>query len=155
MAEFELTVNGDPVSVDVEPDMPLLWVLRDILGLTGTKFSCGEGLCGSCAVHVDGDVTRSCVVPISEVAGKSVTTIEGLSPDGTHPLQIAWNEESVPQCGYCQPGQIMTAAGLLAENPSPSDEEIEAAMAGTLCRCGTYNRIRRAIRLAVEIGGAG
>jgi isoquinoline 1-oxidoreductase alpha subunit len=155
MAEFELTVNGDPVMVDAEPAMPLLWVLRDILGLTGTKFSCGEGLCGSCTVHVDGEVTRSCVVPISEVAGKSVVTIEGLSPDGTHPLQIAWNEESVPQCGYCQPGQIMTAAGLLAENPNPSDEEIEAAMAGTLCRCGTYNRIRRAIHLAVEIGGAG
>jgi isoquinoline 1-oxidoreductase alpha subunit len=155
MAEFELTVNGDPVSVDVEPDMPLLWVLRDVIGLTGTKFSCGEGLCGSCAVHVDGDVTRSCVVPISEVAGKSVTTIEGLSPDGTHPLQIAWNVESVPQCGYCQPGQIMTAAGLLEENPNPSDEDIEAAMAGTLCRCGTYKRIRRAIQLAVEIGGAG
>ncbi|MGD2252404.1 MAG: (2Fe-2S)-binding protein [Anaerolineales bacterium] len=155
MAEFELTVNGDPVTVDVQPDMPLLWVLRDILGLTGTKFSCGEGLCGACAVHVDGEVARSCVVPISEVAGKSVTTIEGLSPDGTHPLQIAWNEESVPQCGYCQPGQVMTAAGLLAENPNPSDEEIEAAMAGTLCRCGTYNRIRRAIHLAVEIRGGG
>ena len=153
MAEFELIVNGDPVGVDVEPDMPLLWVLRDILGLTGTKFSCGEGMCGSCAVHVDGKVTRSCVVPISEVAGKSVVTIEGLSPDGSHPLQQAWLTERVAQCGYCQPGQIRAAAALLAKNPNPTDADIDTAMSGNLCRCGTYQRIRRAIHRAAGEGG--
>jgi isoquinoline 1-oxidoreductase alpha subunit len=145
-----LKVNGKEYTVDVDPDTPLLWVLRDTLGLTGTKFSCGVGLCGACVVHLDGAPVRSCVTPVSEVAGRSITTIEGLSPDGSHPLQRAWIAEDVPQCGYCQPGQIMTAAALLAENPHPSDEDIDAAMSGNLCRCGTYQRIRRAIHRAAE-----
>jgi isoquinoline 1-oxidoreductase alpha subunit len=145
-----LKVNGEEYTVDVDPDTPLLWVLRDTLGLTGTKFSCGVGLCGACVVHLDGAPVRSCVTPASEVAGRSITTIEGLSPDGSHPLQRAWIAEDVPQCGYCQPGQIMTAAALLAENPHPSDADIDAAMSGNLCRCGTYQRIRRAIHRAAE-----
>jgi isoquinoline 1-oxidoreductase alpha subunit len=145
-----LKVNGKEYTVDVDPDTPLLWVLRDTLGLTGTKFSCGVGLCGACVVHLDGAPVRSCVTPVSEVASRSITTIEGLSPDGSHPLQRAWIAEDVPQCGYCQPGQIMTAAALLAENPHPSDEDIDAAMSGNLCRCGTYQRIRRAIHRAAE-----
>ena len=145
MPLIDLLVNKVPHQVDVEPDMPLLWVLRDILGLTGTKYSCGKGLCGSCTVHLDGRPVRSCILPVSQAAGKSITTIEGLAEDGLHPLQEAWLVESVPQCGYCQPGQIMTAAALLAENPQPSDDEIDAAMSGNLCRCGTYQRIRRAI----------
>jgi aerobic-type carbon monoxide dehydrogenase small subunit (CoxS/CutS family) len=132
--------------------MPLLWVLRDTLGLTGTKYSCGIGLCGNCTVHLDGEATRSCTLPVSQAAGKNVVTIEGLSPDGDHPLQRAWLEERVNQCGYCQPGQIMAAAALLAENPKPTDEDIDAAMSGQLCRCGTYQRIRRAIHRAVEEG---
>ena len=154
MASIPITVNGEEHTVDVSPDTPLLWVLRDTLGLTGTKYTCGISLCGACTVHLDGEATRSCSVPVSEVAGRNVTTIEGLSPDGSHPLQQAWITESVPQCGYCQPGQIMTAAALLAENPNPSDDDIDAAMSGTLCRCGTYQRIRRAIHRVVEGGGA-
>jgi isoquinoline 1-oxidoreductase alpha subunit len=145
-----LKVNGEEYTVDVDPDTPLLWVLRDTLGLTSTKFSCGVGLCGACVVHLDGAPVRSCVTPASEVAGRSITTIEGLSPDGSHPLQRAWIAEDVPQCGYCQPGQIMTAAALLAENPHPSNADIDAAMSGNLCRCGTYQRIRRAIHRAAE-----
>jgi aerobic-type carbon monoxide dehydrogenase small subunit (CoxS/CutS family) len=152
MTSFTITVNGQVTTVEAAPDTPLLWVLRDTLGLTGTKFSCGHGLCGACTVHVDGEPFRSCVTPIASVDGKSITTIEGLSPEGTHPLQVAWIEEQVPQCGYCQPGQIMTAAALLAKTPQPSDDDIDAAMAGTLCRCGTYQRIRRAIHRAAEGG---
>lgn len=153
MASIPITVNGKEHIVDVSPDTPLLWVLRDTLGLTGTKYSCGQGVCGACTVHLDGVAVRSCVTPISEVANSKITTIEGLSPDGSHPLQRAWIAEQVPQCGYCQPGQIMTAAALLAANPDPSDDDVDAAMSGTLCRCGTYQRIRRAIRRAVEEGG--
>jgi isoquinoline 1-oxidoreductase alpha subunit len=152
MTSFTLDVNGKEQTIDVHPDTPLLWVLRDILGLKGTKYSCGKGLCGSCTVHIDGEATRSCVMPVSEVAGRAITTIEGLSPAGDHPLQRAWTAENVSQCGYCQPGQIMTAAALLAKNPQPTDAEIDAAMSGNLCRCGTYQRIRRAVRRAAEEG---
>lgn len=141
-------LNGDRRQLQIEPDTPLLWVLRDELGLTGTKFGCGMGLCGACTVHVDGLPMRSCSLPISSIAGKSVTTIEGLSATGDHPLQQAWVAEGVPQCGYCQSGQIMSAAALLAQNPTPSDNDINAAMAGNLCRCGTYGRIRKAIKRA-------
>ena len=153
MSPTTLTVNGETFSVDVSPDTPLLWVLRDRLGLTGTKYSCGEGLCGSCTVHLDGEAVRSCVTPVSEVASRTITTIEGLAVDGDHPLQRAWIAENVPQCGYCQPGQLMTAAALLAENPHPNAEEIDLALAGNLCRCGTYQRIRRAINQAAGNGG--
>ncbi len=145
---ISLIVNGEPVSTAAEPDTMLVWVLRDHLKLTGTKFACGSGLCGACTVHVDNVAVRSCVLPLSAVTGKSVTTIEGLSDDGSHPLQRAWIEEQVPQCGYCQTGQIMQAATLLAENDSPSREEIVAHMDGNLCRCGTYSRIIRAIERA-------
>jgi aerobic-type carbon monoxide dehydrogenase small subunit (CoxS/CutS family) len=138
-------VNGAERAVDVAPDTPLLWVLRDTLGLTGTKFGCGLGLCGACTVHLDGRAVRSCSTPVSEADGHRVTTIEGLSPDHPHPLQAAWIAEEVPQCGYCQSGQIMAAAALLATRPRPTEAEIDAAMAGNLCRCGTYLRIRRAI----------
>jgi aerobic-type carbon monoxide dehydrogenase small subunit (CoxS/CutS family) len=148
MPRFTLTVNGKEHTVDVEPDTPLLWVLRDTLGLTGTKYGCGKALCGSCTVHVNGSATRSCVMPISALGGADVTTIEGLSAAGDHPVQKAWVEENVPQCGYCQPGQIMAAAALLAQNPHPDDADIDAAMSGVLCRCGTYVRIRRAIHRA-------
>jgi aerobic-type carbon monoxide dehydrogenase small subunit (CoxS/CutS family) len=154
MSSFSLTVNGKPSTVDVTPEMPLLWVLRDTLGLTGTKFGCGHALCGACTVHLDGEATRSCVTPVSEAAGKKITTIEGLSADRSHPLQKAWIAVDVPQCGYCQSGQIMTAAALLKEKPSPTDEDIDAAMSGILCRCGTYQRIRRAIHLAAHEGGS-
>jgi len=154
MSSFSLTVNGKPSTVDVNPDMPLLWVLRDTLGLTGTKFGCGHALCGACTVHVDGEATRSCVTPVSDATGKKITTIEGLSGDRSHPLQKAWIAVDVPQCGYCQSGQIMTAAALLKEKPSPTDEDIDAAMSGILCRCGTYQRIRRAIHLAAQEGGS-
>ena len=143
-----LNVNGKERSVEVDPRTPLLWVLRDDLNLTGTKFGCGRGLCGACTVHLDGNAVRSCVTPVSSVAGQKIRTIEGLSSDGTHPLQRAWIELDVAQCGYCQAGQIMTAASLLAFKPHPTDEEIAQAMAGNLCRCGTYLRIRRAIRKA-------
>ena len=146
----ELTVNGQALSLDVEPDMPLLWAIRDYAGMTGTKFGCGRALCGACTVHIDGQPVRSCSYPVSGAAGKSVTTIEGLSDDGNHPLQVAWRELNVPQCGYCQSGQIMSAAALLASNPSPSDEDIDTAMSGNICRCGTYTRIRAAIHKAAE-----
>jgi isoquinoline 1-oxidoreductase alpha subunit len=153
MASLEISVNNQPYTVDVEPEMPLLWVLRDVLGLTGTKYSCGIGLCGSCTVHLDGEAVRSCSLPVSEAAGKQITTIEGLSPDGSHPLQQAWLAEQVSQCGYCQPGQIMTAAALLQKNPHPTDDEIRSAMSSALCRCGAYPRILKAIR-RVAGGGA-
>ena len=144
--QFEL--NGQPRSLTIEDDTPLLWVLRDVLAMNGTKFGCGMGLCGACTVHVDGVATRSCSLPIALVAGRRVTTIEGLSADAEHPLQQAWMAENVPQCGYCQSGQIMSAAALLANNPHPNDEDIDSAMSGNLCRCGTYGRIRKAIKRA-------
>ncbi len=150
---IKIVVNGKEYTVDADPDMPLLWVLRDSLGLTGTKYSCGSGQCGACTVHLDGEPTRSCVTPLKEAAKSAITTIEGLSPDGSHPLQRAWIEESVPQCGYCQPGQIMTAAALLVKVPDPTDEQIDQAMSRTLCRCGTYQRIRQAIHRAAQTGG--
>ncbi len=154
MASMSIIVNNkEHPTVDLDPDMPLLWVLRDILGLTGTKYGCGIGQCGNCTVHLDGQASLSCTVPLSEVADRKITTIEGLSPAGSHPLQQAWITENVPQCGYCQPGQIMAAAALLIENPAPTDADIDLAMSGTLCRCGTYQRIRRAIHHAVETGG--
>ena len=148
-------VNGKPVEVDVDPATPLLWVLRDSLGMTGTKFGCGMALCGACTVHLDGKALRSCVAPVSRVEGKRVMTIEGLSTDLTHPLQRAWIELDVPQCGYCQSGQIMSAAVLLAENPKPTDEDIDEAMGGNICRCGTYPRIRKAIHKAAQLANAG
>jgi len=146
-----VTINGRKQACDVPPEMPLLWVLRDVLGLTGTKYGCGAGLCGACTVHLDGVAVRSCTLPLSRVEGKRVTTIEGLSPDGTHPVQWAWKLEDVAQCGYCQPGQIMAAAALLATNPDPSEEDIANALAGNLCRCGTYQRIRAAVRRAAML----
>jgi isoquinoline 1-oxidoreductase alpha subunit len=149
---MELKVNQQSRSFSGDPDMPLMWYLRDELSLTGTKFGCAVGLCGACTVHVDGKAVRSCTTTMKEVAGHSVTTIEGLSPDGNHPVQQAWRAENVPQCGYCQPGQIMAAAALLARNPRPSDQEIDAAMSDVLCRCGTYQRIRRAIHRAAQAG---
>jgi isoquinoline 1-oxidoreductase subunit alpha len=149
-----LNVNGRDLKADVEPDTPLLWTLRDGLGLTGTKFGCGMAQCGACTVHLDGQPIRSCVTPVSAVGKKKVTTIEGLSADGTHPVQRAWEAEQVPQCGYCQSGQIMSAAALLAKNPKPSDADIDQAMAGNICRCGTYQRIRKAIHAAAEGGAA-
>ena len=153
MQEIRLRVNGRERTLNVPPDMPLLWALRDTLALTGTKFGCGAGLCGACTVHVDSAAVRSCSVRVADVAGKNVTTIEGLSPDRSHPLQQAWVAEDVPQCGYCQSGQIMEAAALLAKNPHPSEEEIVQAMQGNLCRCGTYQRIRSAIQRAAKGGG--
>jgi isoquinoline 1-oxidoreductase alpha subunit len=145
-------INGVDQTLDVDPDMPLLWAIRDLLGLTGTKFGCGEALCGACSVHLDGHVVRSCVTPVRRADGKSVTTIEGLDPRAAHPLQRAWVELRVPQCGFCQAGQLMTASALLAANPKPTDDEIDASMAGNLCRCGTYPRIRAAIKRAAGIG---
>jgi isoquinoline 1-oxidoreductase alpha subunit len=142
------TVNGKAQSVDVSPETPLLWVLRDTLNLTGTKFGCGMALCGACTVHINGGATRSCIIPISNVAGKKVTTIEGLSADGSHAVQQAWMAEDVPQCGYCQAGQIMSAVALLAKKVNPSDADIDDAMSGNICRCGTYQRIRKAIHRA-------
>ena len=147
----KLTVNGVAHDVDADDDMPLLWVLRDLLGLTGTKYGCGEALCGACTVHLDGRAVRSCVTPMRRAAGHAVTTIEGLSPAGDHPLQRAWVELGVPQCGFCQAGQIMTAAALLAENPKPTDEDIDHSLAGNICRCGTYLRIRAAVRKAAGV----
>ncbi|MEN8517249.1 (2Fe-2S)-binding protein [Burkholderia sp. MS455] len=149
-----LTVNGSEQHFDGNPDMPLLWYLRDVLGHTGTKFGCGMALCGACTVHLDGVAIRSCITPVAAASGKRVTTIEGLSTDLTHPLQQAWQELNVAQCGYCQSGQIMQAASLLKTNPHPSDADIDDAMSGNICRCGTYTRIRAAIRLAVRRGGA-
>jgi len=154
MADITLRVNGGEKKVNVAPDTPLLWVLRDTLELSGTKFGCGAGLCGACTVHVEGAAIRSCSTPVSQVAGKSITTIEGLGANGLHILQQAWIAEEVPQCGYCQTGQIMTAAALLAATPNPSDEQITQAMNGNLCRCGTYERIRKAIHRAAT-GAAG
>ena len=147
---IEFSLNGKPVSLDVDADMPLLWALRDIAGLTGTKYGCGKALCGSCNVHLDGQVMRSCVVPVSVAAGRNVTTIEGLAEDGNHPVQVAWRELNVAQCGYCQPGQIMSAVALLERNPNPTDADIDAAMSGNICRCGTYTRIREAIHKVAE-----
>ena len=152
MADLTLKVNGSERKVSVSPETPLLWVLRDTLNMTGTKFGCGAGLCGACTVHLDGSAVRSCSTPVSQAAGKNVTTIEGLSGNGLHELQKAWIAEEVPQCGYCQTGQIMSAAALLAKNPHPSDDDITKAMSGNICRCGTYDRIRRAIQRAA--GGA-
>ena len=150
--KVKLKINGSAHNVEVDPETPLLWVIRDIVGLTGTKFGCGMGLCGSCTVHLDGSAVRSCITPISSAEGKSVTTIEGLSSDGSHPLQQAWKEMRVPQCGYCQVGQIMNAASLLKETPNPSDADIDEGMSGNLCRCGTYPRIKKAIKLAAAKG---
>ena len=146
--QYTLLINGASTSVDVDPDTPLLWVLRDHLNLTGTKFGCGVGQCGACTVHLDGQATRSCQWIVRDVGARHITTIEGLSADGSHPVQRAWVREQVPQCGYCQVGQIMSAAALLAETPHPTDADIDAAMAGNICRCGTYQRIRRAIQIA-------
>ncbi|NGP75028.1 (2Fe-2S)-binding protein [Balneolaceae bacterium YR4-1] len=150
MAAFTLTINNEKHEVDVTPDTPLLWVLRDHLNMPGTKFGCGIAQCGACTVHLDGNAIRSCSLPVSAVGDSEVTTIEGLSEEGDHPVQQAWLEHDVPQCGYCQAGQIMSAAALLKQNPDPSDEEIESAMSGNLCRCGTYLRIRKAIKTAAK-----
>jgi isoquinoline 1-oxidoreductase subunit alpha len=145
---INFTLNGKTQTVDVSPDMPLLWVLRDTLNMTGTKFGCGMALCGACTVHVNGEATRSCITPISSVSGKKVTTIEGISADGSHPVQQAWIAEDVPQCGYCQSGQIMSAVALLTKKSDPTDADIDDAMSGNICRCGTYQRIRKAIHRA-------
>ena len=152
MAQLTLRVNGKSHSLDIDPDIPLVWVLRDHLGLTGTKYSCGISECGSCTVLVDGAAERSCTMPVADAVGSEVTTIEGLGVTELHPLQKAWIEDEVPQCGYCQPGQLMTAAGLLNRNPNPSEEEIVAEMSDVLCRCGTYLRIKKAVAKAVEGG---
>ena len=151
MATIRLSVNNNPKELNIDPAMPLLWALREQLGLTGTKFGCGMALCGACTVHVDGNAVRSCVTPVGAVAGKRITTIEGLSADRSHPVQQAWLQVQVPQCGYCQPGQMMSAAALLAFNPNPTDSDIDDAMAGNLCRCGTYARIRKAIHAAADM----
>lgn len=148
MPQFSININGDQKSIDAPEDMPLLWVIRDLLGMKGTKFGCGKALCGACTVHLDGQAIRSCSMAISDLGDAKITTIEGLSENGDHPIQKAWVEHIVPQCGYCQSGQIMNAASLLNQNSSPSDEEIEQAMSGNLCRCGTYNRIKEAIKTA-------
>ncbi len=153
MASFTLTVNGKPVNVDVDPDTPLLWVIRDSLGLTGTKYSCGTGVCGSCTVVIDGEAVRSCNIMMKDVVGRSVTTIEGLAANPNNPVIRSWIEEDVSECGYCQPGQIMTAAALLSKNPRPSTADITTAFAGSLCRCGTYSRITKAVQRAASKGG--
>jgi len=150
MAQYVLNVNGGVQTVDAQPDMPLLWVLRDLLNLTGTKYGCGMGLCGACTVHIDGSAMRSCQTAISDAADKQILTIEGLGKNGLHPVQQAWIAEQVPQCGYCQPGQIMSAAALIAQKPHPTDSEIDDAMSGNLCRCATYFRIRNAIHRAAQ-----
>jgi isoquinoline 1-oxidoreductase alpha subunit len=147
-----LRVNGGTRAVDADPAMPLLWALRDLLGLTGTKYGCGIGACGACTVHLNGEAVRSCVTAIGDVGNQEITTIEGLSPDGTHPVQRAWVDNNVPQCGYCQAGQIMQAAALLKDTPKPSDQQITDAMSGNICRCGTYQRIRAAVKNAAELG---
>lgn len=152
---ISLKVNGKNFELDVLPETPLLWVIRENIGLTGTKFGCGSALCGACIVHIDGKATRSCVTPVSSVVGKEIVTIEGLSANGSHPIQRAWIADDVPQCGYCHSGQIMTAAALLAKNPNPTDADIDSAMSGNICRCGTYQRIRRAIHRASEIMARG
>lgn len=148
---IKLRVNGKDHALDVDPEMPILWAVRDVVGLTGTKYGCGQALCGACVVHLDGEVVRSCVTPIRRAEGKAITTIEGLSPDGNHPLQKAWCDLGVPQCGYCQAGQIMSAAALLANKPKPTDAEIDASLAGNICRCGTYTRIRAAVKKAAGL----
>jgi aerobic-type carbon monoxide dehydrogenase small subunit (CoxS/CutS family) len=153
MPNITFTLNGSPQTVDVVPEMPLLWVLRDVVGLTGTKFGCGMALCGACTVHLDGQPVRSCSTPVKSVAGRKVVTIEGLSPNGTHPVQRAWMEIDVPQCGYCQSGQVMAAAALLAQKPKPTDVDIDAAMRGNLCRCGTYQSVRAAVHRAAAMNG--
>jgi isoquinoline 1-oxidoreductase alpha subunit len=155
VASIKFTLNGKPQTVDASPEMPLLWVLRDTLGMTGTKFGCGMALCGACTVHINGDAVRSCITQVSTVAGKTVTTIEGLSTDASHPVQAAWIEEDVPQCGYCQSGQIMSAASLLAKKAQPTDADIDEAMRGNICRCGTYQSIRKAIHRAAQIKAQG
>jgi isoquinoline 1-oxidoreductase alpha subunit len=147
----EIKLNGKTLTLDADPDMPLLWAIRDLAGMTGTKYGCGKALCGACTVHVDGQPVRSCIYPVSAAAGKAVTTIEGISADGAHPVQVAWRELNVPQCGYCQSGQIMTAVALLKKTQKPTDEDIDNAMSGNLCRCGTYTRIRAAIHKAAEM----
>jgi len=152
MAAFHLIINERPHDVDASPDTPLLWVLRDSLNMTGTKYGCGMGLCGACTIHLDGEAVRACQTAVSSVGTKKITTIEGLSADNSHPVQRAWIAVQVPQCGYCQPGQIMSAAALLAKTPKPTDEQIDSAMGGNLCRCGMYQRIRRAIRQAAGEG---
>ncbi|MEQ8474347.1 MAG: (2Fe-2S)-binding protein [Marinoscillum sp.] len=148
MAKFNLNINGKGMEVDVDPQTPMLWVLRDHLNLTGTKYGCGIAQCGACTVHLNGTATRSCMLPVSTVGNNEITTIEGLSENGDHPVQQAWLEHDVPQCGYCQAGQIMSATSLLKSNPSPSDEQIEASMSGNICRCGTYVRIKAAVKTA-------
>ncbi|MCX2452280.1 (2Fe-2S)-binding protein [Pedobacter gandavensis] len=148
---INLTINQKPYSIDADPEMPLLWALRDLIGLTGTKYGCGVAQCGACVVHLNGEAVRSCVTKVSRAAGQKIVTIEGLSKNNDHPLQLAWNEISVPQCGYCHSGQLMSAAVLLRENPNPTDQDIDNAMAGNICRCGTYPRIRKAIHLAAEL----
>ena len=150
---MKIKINGAVREVDAEADMPLLWVLRDLLGLVGTKYGCGMAQCGACTVHLDGNPTRSCVLPVGAVGTRAVTTIEGLSADGSHPVQRAWTEADVVQCGYCQSGQIMTAVSLLARKPAPTDADIDAALSGNVCRCGTYQRVREAIHLAAKGGG--
>lgn len=155
---INLNINQKSYEVDADPDMPLLWAIRDLVGLTGTKYGCGVAQCGACVVHLNGEAVRSCVTKVSRAAGQKIVTIEGLSKNNDHPLQLAWNEVSVPQCGYCHSGQLMSAAVLLRENPNPTDEDIDNAMSGNICRCGTYPRIRKAIHLAAEMhkkeGGA-
>ncbi len=151
MATYQLNINGENRDVEAIPNTPLLWVLRDNLDLTGTKFGCGKALCGACTVHLDGDPIRSCSTPVSSIGTKKVTTIEGVSAQGLHPVQQAWMDENVPQCGYCQTGQIMSAIALIEKNPNPSDSDIDSAMAGNICRCGTYERIRKAIKKAANV----
>jgi isoquinoline 1-oxidoreductase alpha subunit len=148
---IRVRINGEERDLDVDPEMPLLWALRDVVGLTGTKYGCGQALCGSCTIHIDGQVVRACVTPVRRAEGRSVTTIEGLSADGSHPLQRAWVDMGVPQCGFCQAGQIMTAAALLAKKPRPTDTDIDQSLAGNLCRCGTYTRIRAAVKKAAGL----
>ena len=155
MASIKFTLNGKPQTVEASPEMPLLWVLRDVLGMTGTKYGCGMALCGACTVHLEGNAVRSCQTAIQAIAGKHITTIEGLSDDASHPVQQAWIELDVPQCGYCQSGQIMTASALLAKNSKPSDADIDEVMRGNICRCGTYQSIRKAVHLAAEIKAKG
>jgi isoquinoline 1-oxidoreductase subunit alpha len=155
MKTFRLIINGKAQEVEADPEMPLLWVLRDLLNLPGTKFGCGLGICGACTIHLDGVATRSCITSIEIVGEQKITTIEGLSSDGTHPVQTAWKEVDVPQCGYCQAGQLMTAAFLLKQKPEATDQEIVETMSGNICRCGTYHRIRKAVRRALEIQRSG
>lgn len=152
---YKLTVNGKSTTVDVPADMPLLWVIRDVLNLKGTKFGCGIGQCGACTVHLGGQAARACQTPVSAVGNTPVTTLEGLSHDGSHPVQVAWSNLDVPQCGYCQPGQMMSAAALIARNPKPSEAQIDSAMNGNICRCGTYSRIRQAVQMAARLASQG